>query len=376
MEVAQVTPVYPPYRGGIGTVAEAYTQQLRDRGESVTVFTPEYNRGFSGNEGEEVFRLKTVVQYGNAAFVPGLFWRLRSVDVIHLHYPFYGGAIVAAMAALVWRKPLVLTYHMKTKAKGWVGWVFVLHRLLIEPFIFWVARAVLVSSLDYARASRVHHKQLVEQPFWVDTEVFRPGSAPYIREYFGIAGGDPMFLFIGGLDEAHYFKGVEVLLQAASQLPEDTAWNVVIAGSGNRLAQYQARALELGLAGRVHYPGKVSEQGLPNLVRESTVHVLPSIDRSEAFGIVTLEAASSGLPSIVSDLPGVRTLVEENSTGMIVPPGDAAALAHAMCWMLDHPIQRREFGERARERAQQRYGRERLVNRLQAVYADDTVEAL
>jgi len=176
MRIAHVTPVFPPYAGGIGTVAQEYAAGLLDKGESVSVFAPEY--------------AKQPFTYGNAAFSPRLLWKLRGLDVIHLHYPFYGGAMFAAMASYIWRTPLVVTYHMKTKAHGWLGMIFKLHRWVIEPFILRRAAAVLVSSSDYARSVGLRHNRLFDMPFGVDTDRFHPSEVP--KEMF-------TFLFVGGL---------------------------------------------------------------------------------------------------------------------------------------------------------------------------------
>lgn len=368
MRIAQVTPVFPPYRGGIGTVAEDYTEAMRRRGAEVTVFTPSYGRGLGGERADQVQRMTGVIQFGNAALVPTLFWRLRDYDVIHLHYPFYGGALFAMLAAKLWRKRFVLTYHMKTKGSGLLWFMFWLHRLLLEPIILWAADVVLVSSFDYAESVGLRHARLAELPFGVDTQVFCPGKCMYARDYLGIERETPLFLFVGGLDEAHYFKGVEVLLQACAKLPKDLDWHVLVAGGGNLLADYQAQAIRLGVAHRVHFPGRVSFEGLPKVYRDADVHLLPSIDRSEAFGVVTLEAGASGLPSIVSDLPGVRTLVAPEETGLIVPPEDVSALSCAMRRLLDSPSERQAWGQNARQRVSEHYDKDVLFDRLYKIY--------
>ena len=82
MKIAQVTPVYPP-RGGIGTVAKEYTDGLRAEGNKVMVFTPTYIKG---------------LYWGNAALMPKFLWQLKGFDIIHLHYPFYGGAFFTFIA--------------------------------------------------------------------------------------------------------------------------------------------------------------------------------------------------------------------------------------------------------------------------------------
>jgi glycosyltransferase involved in cell wall biosynthesis len=364
MKIAHVTPVYPPH-GGMGTVAKKYANLLRDRHEDVTVFTPAY---CIQSRKSHIVYLSGIFSYGNASLTPSLLYKLRGFELIHLHYPFYGGAIFTALAAFFYRIPLVVTYHMKTKADGWLGAIFRLHRFLIEPIIFSIAKVVLVSSTDYADAVGMRTKKRFELPFSVDIKRFDTGHAPEIRAQHGVSQTSFVFVFVGGLDDAHYFKGVDFLLEAASRLPVESDCNVIIVGGGNRLAYFQHRVRDMGIENRVHFSGRVSSTDLPAYYRAANIHVLPSIDRSEAFGLVTLEAAASGIPSIVSNLPGVRTLVESRKTGLYIQPGDVHSLTLAMTWALDHQDIVDRMGRQARERVSEEYAEHVCIDRLQQVY--------
>lgn len=353
MRIAHVTPVYPP-KGGMGTVAHEYVEALRARSEEVSVFTPDYARAW--------------IKWGNAAVMPSLLWKLRGYDVIHLHYPFYGGAIFTALAALIWRTPLVMTYHMHTEADGILGMIFRLYRWFIEPFIFLIAHSVLVSSFDYASSVKVTHARLVELPFSVDVERFHPGSAPTLRERLNIKADACVFLFVGGMDDAHYFKGVDVLIEAAYLLKEVAGWHVVCIGGGNKLETYKTMVEERGLEEVFHFAGRVHDGVLAHYYRAANVHILPSINRSEAFGLVTLEAGATGLPSLVSDLPGVRTLVEDRGTGFCLIPGSVDDLQEKMRWMIHHEQERASMGERARRHVEDRYSPKLITDQLQDLY--------
>jgi glycosyltransferase involved in cell wall biosynthesis len=366
MRVAIVTPVFPPYRGGIGTVAADDARRLRERGVEVTVFTPDYHRGYRQEEG--VRRLAGVYTWGNASLLPQLFWQLRGFDVIHLHYTFYGGEIFTILAAKLWRIPLVMTYHMQPKASGWLGKIFTFHRKTIEPLVLRAARQILVSSLDYATSIGLKGGKLVDMPFCVDTERFSPARDDAFRLRFGIPSRDVVLLFVGGLDAAHYFKGLPVLLEACTRLPKEIPWRLLVVGDGDRRSTYEAQARHMGLIDRVVFAGSVPYEDLPRAYRAADMHILPSIDRSEAFGLVTLEASASGLPSIVSNLPGVRTLVDDGQTGYLVEPSNVADLSQRITWLLEHDEKRRAWGETARRRAEANYGTEHCTERLLDVY--------
>lgn len=373
MRIAQVTPVYPPYRGGIGAVAAEYARRLAGTAE-VVVFTPAYGKKVVVTNEAQVVRLRPWYAWGNAALVPTLFLKLRKYNVIHLHYPFYGGEVFAWLASVIWRIPLVVTYHMRPKAKGWLGGIFHWHRVLIEPFILRQAKKVLVSSREYAKENIFsfenefsNENRFSFMPFGVDMERFFPGRDDAWRQAHGISLESGVVLFVGGLDDAHYFKGLSVLLEACAALSAKT-WTLVVVGSGNRLETYQKEAEELGIAPRVRFVGSVPFDDLPRAYRAADIHVLPSIDRSEAFGIVTIEAAASGIPSVVSDLPGVRSVVAPNVTGLVVPVGDVKVLARKLDELLQHDGRIEMMGAAARVRAEEAYDAKVLAEKLMELY--------
>lgn len=341
MRVAVVVSTFPPYHGGMGNVAAAHAEALRRAGHDVTVFAPGIN-------------VRPLLRIGNAAVVPQLLWKLRGFDAVELHYPFFGGAEWVALWKKIYgrRARLAVLYHMDTVGRGLTGFIFRLYRRLLLRSILGAADVILVTSRDYLASSQIAFlmgdSRVVEMPLSVDTERYRPGGKKINAA-----------LFVGALDAAHYFKGIPVLLEAfakiAADLPES---DLEIVGDGGLRPSYEAQASELGLTGRVHFLGRVTDDRLADLTREASVHVLPSVDRSEAFGLVTLAAAASGIPSIVSDLPGVRTLVDPGVTGLIVPPNDIAALASALRTLLSDPPRAQAMGTAARTRATRLYASE------------------
>jgi glycosyltransferase involved in cell wall biosynthesis len=364
MKVAMVTPVYPPYKGGIGAVAAQYTADLKTLGVQVTVMVPHYpGRPL---DTKSVTALRPWFSIGNAAVVPQLLFRLREFDFAHLHYTFYGADIFVWLWSVIWRKPYVLTYHMRPQTQDWRNLIFKLHRYWLEPMIVRRARVVLVSSLDYARSINLQHSQLLELPFGVDHARFKPGQDQHMRQRYDIQPAACVFIFVGKLDAAHVFKGVDVLLQAVSQLTGD--WRLLVVGDGDRRGVYEHVAKTLGIIDRVLFVGEVTDDDLPKMYQAADVHVLPSTSQSEAFGLVTLEAAASGLPSIVANLPGVRTLVTPGKTGDLVEPGNYQALATVMQTYVNDLKRAREYGLCARRRIEAHYTHAVLAERLLEVY--------
>lgn len=362
--VAIVTPVFPPYRGGIGTVAAEDAAMMRDRGFFVEVFTPKYAKQTVLQEG--VTRFQPFYAWGNAAVLFDLLKALRGFDVVHLHYPFFGSDILAAFAAKMCRIPLIITCHMRPKATGILGFTFRAYRFVLERFIFGTAQTVLVSSLDYAKANGIHHERLIAYPFGVDVQRFSTGDSVAAREKLGLKLGVPTVVFVGGLDAAHYFKGVNVLLEACARLK--TPWQLLIVGDGNCRVIFEERARVLGILDRVRFAGSVPFEDLPEVYRAADVHVLPSIDRSEAFGVVTVEAMATGIPSVVSDLPGVRSVIVAEETGLLAEPGSIESLSSALERLLGDAATRERFGKAARRRAVEEFSKDKVGGRLASIY--------
>lgn len=364
LRIAIVSPVYPPYRGGIGTVAAHDAAQLRSAGHAVEIFTPAYTK--QTVKEASITRLQPFYAWGNAAVLFGLVSKLRGFDVVHLHYPFFGSDILATFACKLWNIPLVVTYHMKPKAKGVLAATFAVYRAVLQPMIFRVARAVLVSSNEYGDEQRVMHRRRIVHPFSVDTDRFAPGDRHAAQDHFGISHDLPVIVFVGGLDAAHYFKGIEALLRAFATMQVKA--QLLIVGDGNRREHFEALARGLYILDRVHFVRSVPFEDLPIAYQAADLHVLPSIDRSEAFGIVTQEAMATGIPSIVSDLPGVRTLVVPETTGAHVAPNDIDALAQILDRFCADRERRMRCGTAARERAVKEFSADHLTNALIGVY--------
>ena len=352
MRIAQVTPVYPPYRGGMARVAFEYTERLRARGHDVEVCSP---------------RLRV----GNAGLLLSLPSTLADFDIVHLHYPFYGGAEPVAHARSSGQiRALVVTYHMDATAPGLKGTVFDVHRETVQPWILSHADKLLVSSRDYATASALARvegalEQVEVCPFGVDLDRFHPGAEPALRTALNIDRFSPVMLFVGGLDAAHRFKGLDLLFSALTRLLH-LSWHLVVVGDGDDRARFEREA-RAHLVLPTVFAGDVSDELLPRYYRLADIHVLPSTSRAEAFGLVTLEAAATGVPSIVPDLPGVRTNVIHGTTGLVVPAGDAGALEAALRDLLNSE-RREQLGREARLRVERECQWAPLIDRLEWIY--------
>jgi glycosyltransferase involved in cell wall biosynthesis len=374
LRIAHVTATFPPYRGGTGNVCLQNARELARRGHEFHVYTA----AIAGAPAEEardgffVHRLNPLLQVGNAPVLPQLLRSLHGFDVIHLHYPFFGGEITALAAKLA-RAPLLITYHQDVLLGGTLGVVAKALEMTAGRLALRAAARLLFTSYDYGQASRVRSllraEQIGELSNGVDLERFSP-SAPQIdvRARHQIGRSSRIVLLVAALDRAHYFKGVDIFLGALAQLPPDII--AVIVGDGDMLPSYRAEANRLGISARICFAGRASDQELPDYYRSADLTVLPSITMGEAFGLVLLESLACGTPVVASDLPGVRTVVADQLDGLLVPPSDTAALASAIKQILSDEQLRRAMGLRGRAKAEARYDWRLIGERLEAIYLE------
>ncbi|CCF83168.1 glycosyltransferase family 4 protein [Nitrolancea hollandica] len=369
MRIAHVTATFPPYYAGTGNVCYHNARVLAARGHDVHVFTADWPGEPDDPPGVTVHRLKPVVRVGNAPVLPQLL-RLGNFDLVHLHYPFYSGAEFVALSGT----PYVVTYHQDVQLAGWLGRATSFHGRTIGKRLLKRAARLCPTSLDYLHHSAIADlapslgDRVVELPNGVDLERFRPGPLDLdTRRRWGFPEDAVIVLLVGGMDRAHYFKGVPTLLQALTQVPDASA---ILVGDGDLRPRFERQAQALGLSDRVRFTGRVGTDELPRLYRAADVLVLPSQTPGEAFGMVLLEAMASGRLVIATDLPGVRSVVAHGRDGFLVRPGNARELAATIAPVVGMTVEERlALGAAGRAKVEARYDWERIGDRLEAIYA-------
>ncbi len=377
--IAIVTPAFPPYRGGIGTVAAQDAAALAALGFEAHVFAPAKGDSAAADAARPyaVHRLKPLLQLGHGAFLPSLGKLLRDYDLTILQYPFFGGAEPLWLAKKLGAKgKLAMVYHMDVEGAGALKPFIAAHARLLMPRIVRGADAVVCTTKDYCLHGAIgplmkaRPERFAELPPSVDAARFAPGpKSQALLTKYGIASGTKVVTFCGGLDTPHYFKGVPSLLAALAD-SRLAGTHAVIIGDGNLRPTFEERARSLGIAGRVTYAGNVPDAALPDHYRLGDVFAFPSVDRSEAFGIAALEAASCGLPVVASDLPGVRTVVREGITGRRVAAGSVPQLADALVAVLGDEQLRQKLGAAGAAMAAEEYSLERRPERWRKILAD------
>lgn len=365
--VIQVGKYYPPHMGGIETHLEALCGQLRERFDlRVIACNHRPGRSEETRAGIPVTRLPTPFAITTAPVVPSLPAAIRAAapELLHAHLPHPGG--VLGILASRYRGPLVVTYHSDVVKQRFMSAVFspILHAFLKR------AAAILVTSQAYLESSPVlpaYRARCRVIPYGIPIERFdrhddaRVGEA---RRRFG----PRIVLAVGRLV---YYKGYDVLVEAMRHLDA----SLVLVGDGPLGPALRQQANAAGVADRIHFLGELQNEEVAPLFAAADVFALPSVARSEAFGIVQLEAMACGTPVVNTSLAsGVPWVSRHEETGLTVPPGDPRALAAALGRLLDDEELRRRCGAAARARVRSEFTVEAMGDRVAAVY-DEVLQA-
>jgi glycosyltransferase involved in cell wall biosynthesis len=274
--------------------------------------------------------------------------RARRFDLVHAHWIVPNGVI----AALAGRFPLAIGLHGSD--------VFLAEKPGVRRAAAWaLRRSRLLTGCSPELVNRVRALGFPEErsrviPYGVDVETFSPGPGRIWRERLGIPVDAPLVLSVGRMATK---KGFHVLMEALPEIllaSEASGAHVVLAGEGDLLPDLQRHASRFD--GRLHLPGPVLRDTLPDLYRAADLFVLPAVHDSkgnvDGLPNVILEAMASGLPVVASGISGIPLAVEEGRTGLLVPERDPAALAGALRKLLADRELARGMGERGRRKAE------------------------
>lgn len=355
---------YWPDEGGIESVVRSICEHAASLGHAVTTLTCSrypWTRSET-HRGVRIIRCATVGTLANTPLSPPLgSWvrRLRP-DLVEVHHPYPFG--LWSVLRSRFDGPLVLHYHMDISR-------FPRLQALVRPTLQQaLARAdrIIASSRGYAETSPVLRP-------WLDKCVLIPPSVDPARLQLPdprrerlarqADGGPCRVLFVGRLTP---YKGLPDLLRAMQWVDGE----LTIVGRGELARRLPRLAADLGVAHRVRFLGRVSDEELVYQYHAADLVVLPSCGRGEAFGIVQVEAMLCGKPVVCSDLPGVAEVGQAGETCCVFPRGDARALADRINELAADPARRDRMGRAGRQRALALYTPQRLLARHMAVYEE------
>ena len=279
-------------------------------------------------------------------------------DVVHSHGHFAG---VLGRAAAWWAGVPITVHHLHS-----IDSTLRERHLKLERFLSRFTHRVLCCSravAEHARRSlRVPEALLLVVPNGIE-------PPPAVKREAALARlGRPKAPVIGCLGSLTPHKGQAVLLRALDHLPGDRPLpTIVFIGDGPEKAALESLAAGRTRPSRVLFLGERPDAR--SFLPAFDLVVVPSIAR-EGFGLAAIEALDAGVPVVASRVGGLPEVVDENRSGLLVPPGDPASLAAAVLRLLDRPEERRALGAEGRRQVEERFRATLMGNRVLELYEE------
>ena len=377
MRILHLGKFFPPFSGGVENVMFDLMAAQRKAGHDARAIA-HHHRPLAGTSrdtisGIPVLRVRTLGSLVYAPVSPSFGFHLRSElrsfvpDVVHVHMPNVSAFWLLLLrhlprTVLHWHSDVVPSALDRRLALLYQGYRIFERRILAR------ADAVVATSPQYLEHSaplREFRAKCHVVPLGLDPQRLNAASADPQAVKALKSGAHRLILSAGRFT---YYKGFEHLIRAARDLPQDV--RVVISGAGPLLEQCRRLAAELGVADRVSLPGMLPDAELHALLAQCDVFCLPSVERTEAFGLVLLEAAALGRPLVTTDVPGsgMSHANIHGETGLVCQPADSKALASALRTLMDDPQQANIFGNNARQRFQALFTMEAVCDAIVQIY--------
>jgi len=367
MRILHLGKYYSPYHGGMETVLQNQVEGLLKAGVDVRVLVAgNHDLDSQENLGEnsappnnELIRAGVWGSWQSQPLTLNLYALLRrqlaefKPDLVQLHVPNPLAVAVWLLLAKTQPMPVLAIWHHADITRQRFG------SRLLQPLmekcrqkaagIAVSSQALKTNSLELVKVG--HKVQVV--PFGINDL-----TTQSVAKNAGRA-----FLFIGRLVP---YKGLNVLIEAMAMAP-GCQLDIVGSGPMDKFLAQKIKKLNLSSAIRLH--GALAQPELDNLLSQCRALVLPSVDTSETFGLVQLEAMAAGKPIIASDLPtGVSEVNRPGKTGKLVPPGDVEALAAVLAQCNDDDELILGWGHQARQLFLSEYTQDHMSSRMLAWY--------
>ncbi len=332
-----------------------------DRGHRVTLIAPAEAPIAPAGEamGIPVVRLP-IARKRLPALIALRRWLVRhrgKVDVVNTHSSTDSWLAAIACATLAHAPPIVRTRHVSTTVRN----------TATTRWLYGRAAAHVVTTGEalrrqLARDNDVPPERMTSIPTGIDLARFVPGDAAAARARLGL----PARPALGIVSTLRSWKGHQYLFDAlAADRAAWAGWQVVVVGEGPYRDRLDAHLARLGLAGDIRFVGQ--QRDVVPWLQALDLFTLPSYGE-EGVPQAIMQAMACALPVVSTSVGAIAEAVDAEVTGLIVPPRDAAALGAALARLREDPGLRRRFGAAARVRAQERFGLDAMLDRMEAVF--------
>jgi len=296
----------------------------------------------------------------------------KGFDVLHVTMPSPLNPLLALIWCKLLRKKLILSALSFPTRRSALSFIY---NRLVLPLILQGAKLIIVPTMHFALRSRIkaffvrYMYKVRVVPAGIDCSIFYPNPrlGDEAKRAHGL--GDNTVLFVGVLDSAHWYKGLEYLLMAIRTLMDKGAnTHLVVIGDGDRKQHYVELAKSMGLADRVKFLGGMPDPELAKFYNACKCLVLPSISHTESFGMVLAEAMACGRPVVSSDIGGLTDVVR--GSGILVPPKNVDSLSNAIYKLLRDEEHFNSIAERCYRKAKDELSWDKVALKYEALYQD------
>ncbi|MDE5936172.1 MAG: glycosyltransferase [Ruminococcus sp.] len=370
LKVLEVNKAYYPHIGGIESLVRQYSEELGQYGAEVKTLVCRDNTGRTVMENINGVRVTRAGSLGTYFSCPlslsfiRLFRKMsENADIVHINVPF--PLADAALLLSGYKGRVAVSWHsdiVKQKKLMLLYKPFMIYLLKRADVIFTATEGHIKGS-DYLPEFREKCRIL---PYGITPENYLSiERKPFLTEKLTYENNIKVF-FTGRLV---YYKGVDILLKAFTEVKN---CELFIAGTGELENSLKAYSENHGLGKKVHFLGFLSDHELKQAYADCDIFVLPSVAKSEAFGIVQLEAMIYGKPVINTNLPsGVPYVSIHGKTGITVPPSNPMALAKAVNLLANNKNLREKLGRNAYKRVIRKFNEKYMIRRLYKILEEE-----
>ena len=380
MKVLQLGKFYPPDVGGIETAIYNITEELNKKGIKCDVLCSNSKREYKkeiidrGSYKYIVYRTKSYGKIASTSITPQMIFKLKEIidnyDIIHLHHPD-PMANFALFLVNPKKQKIVIHWHSDI-----IRQKFALK--FYRPLLNWMlkkADVIIGTSPKYIEESeqlKYFKNKCIAIPLGIKKEDLKVDEEK-IREIKKKFKNKKIIFSLGRFI---YYKGFEYLIESSKYLPDD--YVIVIGGDGELRKKYEKLIMNNNLLNKVFLIGKIPQTHLGSYYKACDLFCLPSIEKSEAFGLVIVEAMSFGKPIVATNIKGsgVSWVNQNGVTGLNVEPKNPKALAQAIKFICSNKEVYKKFSENALKRFNQEFTVDKEVSRILKVYKSLSKEGI
>ncbi|MFA4995827.1 MAG: glycosyltransferase family 4 protein [Patescibacteria group bacterium] len=312
--IAHVSAVFVRNGGGTGQACYQLVSKLNKMPDlEVEVFLPASQKQSSEIEKEvKINYIEPHFSFGNSALIPRLTNQLKGFDIIHLHYPFFGGAEYVQKASSKFDIPYIITFHTDTVFQSIVlTTILKIYNFIYQKKIISDATKVIGVTKSHLNSSSIANLANKAK------KVFIPNGVADIfftkqrfKQQINKNKACLTLGFCSVIDNAHYYKGLEILMEAI----KDIDAKLLICGDGNLLSHYKKVSYGLGVNAKCHFLGALESEKLVDFYDSIDILVSPSTI-AESFSIVNIESLSRGKPIITASWPATKEIAQSFPAG-------------------------------------------------------------